>query len=373
MRIARIAGIDIVVAPSWFLSVILIVFLATPVVMQLVPEITSVGAAAVSVILAVLLAVSVLAHELGHCLAARLFRIPVREVRLYLIGGVSELGRSPSSPAEEALVAGAGPAVSILLTGICWLLTDLAAWRSVGWLILLELAVANGVVAAFNLLPALPLDGGRVARAAIWRLTRRRRLGTIVGVVGGLIVAAALIVWAAMLLRLGTRPGLLQAAIVVVMAAFVAAGAWAERPPPADRQWPPGMTLSTIARHVVEMGTDQPIAAAVALPPDFVAVVMGPHGRTLGVVNVAPQVPNAGPPFAGGGPDPWAASSASSASVTPLVPEMIVLAGDEPEGVVERVFAMRLPFIVLMGDDGRATGVVMHADIARACAAGRRG
>jgi Zn-dependent protease len=362
VRLARIAGIDIVVAPSWFLSVVLIVALATPVVLQLIPRITSLGAAVVSVALAVLLALSVLAHELGHCLVARVFGIGVREVRLYLVGGVSELERSPASATEEALIAGAGPAVSALLAVGCWLLMGVTEVRTIGWLILIELAVANAIVAVFNILPALPLDGGRVTRALIWKVSRRRRAGTIVGVAGGFLVAAALIVWAGLFLRSGTRPGLLQAAIVLVMAAFVAAGAWAERPSTAARGWPSGMPLSAVARRVVPMAVTEPLAAALALPADIVVVVTASDGRAVGVVDrsrvAAPAVP---------GPD-----TASWAAVTPLEPGMIVSPREDPRDVIERVAEMQLPFIALLGEDGTVRGVVTRADIDRASAGPHR-
>ncbi len=362
VRLARIAGIDIVVAPSWFLSVALIVALATPVVLQLIPRISSFGAAVVSVVLAVLLALSVLAHELGHCLVARVFGIEVREVRLYLVGGVSELERSPASATEEALIAAAGPAVSALLAVGCWLLMGVTEVRTIGWLILIELAVANAIVAVFNILPALPLDGGRVTRALIWKISRRRRVGTIVGVAGGFLVAAALIVWAGLFLRTGTRPGLLQAAIVLVMAAFVAAGAWAERPSGAARGWPPGMPLSAVARRVVPMAMTEPLAAALALPADIVVVVTAPDGRAVGVVDRSRVAAPAAP-----GPD-----TASWAAVTPLEPGMIVSPREDPRDVIERVAELRLPFIVLLGEDGTVRGVVTRADIDRANEAGLR-
>jgi Zn-dependent protease len=225
-----VAGIDIVVSPSWLISAAVIVLIASPVIGRVVPGMTTVTAMSVSVLLAVLLGVSVLAHELGHCLVARSMGVRVHEVRLYLVGGVSELDRPPASPKEEALIAGAGPAVSALIALLCWLLVGSVAGRSVGWLLLIELALANGIVAIFNTLPALPLDGGRVLRAGVWKLVGRRRTATRVGAAGGLVVALALLVWAALALATGTRTGLLEAAIVAVMGFFVAAGAVAEWP-----------------------------------------------------------------------------------------------------------------------------------------------
>lgn len=368
VRIGRIGGsdhrgFDIVVSPSWFLSVALIVVLATPVVRQLLPGIGASEAGGISLILAVLLALSVLLHELGHCLAARIYGIRVREVRLYLVGGVSELDRSPATAGEEALIAGAGPAVSAMLAAACWLLMDLAPARSVGWLILIEMAIANAVVAVFNILPALPLDGGRVARAVIWKLVGRRRLGTIVGVAGGFLVSAALVVWAAAFATFRERPAYLQAAILVVMAGFVAAGAWSERPARRVHHLPPGVTLSALARRAVHVGSGLPLSTALALPSDAAIVVTAADGHTIRVLDRRRAARRSGI-------DP---ATTSWAAATPLEPEMIVLPGDEPSAVVERIFDLRLPFVALMRADGTVDGVVTRTDIERSGVAGSAG
>ncbi len=228
--LGRVGGIPIILAPSWLVAVVIIVVLATPVVRQAIPGTGTIDGILVSAALAVLLGVSVLAHELGHCLAARSFGVPVSAVRLYLIGGVSELGRAPVSPKEEALIAGAGPAVSALLAVICGLLVGSTDARTVGWLLLLQLALANGVIAIFNILPALPLDGGRVLRAGVWKIAGGRRIGTMAAVIGGYLVAAALLVWAVVELSHGDRASVLMAGIAAVTAAFVAGGALAEWP-----------------------------------------------------------------------------------------------------------------------------------------------
>ena len=113
-------------------------------------------------------------------------------VRLYLLGGVSELARAPRSPREEAIIAAAGPAVSAVLAGRV-LAGRAAATRPApsSWLLLMLLALSNLVVAVFNLLPALPLDGGRVLRAGVWRASGNRGAGTTAAVVGGYVIAVA--------------------------------------------------------------------------------------------------------------------------------------------------------------------------------------
>lgn len=234
--LGRISGIPFSVAPSWLVAATVIVVLMMPVVPRLVPGADRTTSIAAGIVLAIALGLSVLIHELGHCWVARLFHLPIRRVRLYVIGGASELGRLPATPGEEAGIAGAGPLVSGLLGVAAWLALPLTTPGTVTWLVVLELALTNGIIAAFNILPALPLDGGRVLRAVVWRLTGRRHLGSMAGVVGGFLVATALLAAAAVFWqRGGTNPGL-QTGIFAVMGLFVAVGASAEWPTTAERR-----------------------------------------------------------------------------------------------------------------------------------------
>jgi Zn-dependent protease len=342
-------------------SAVLIVVLATPVVAQVVPGTPTPAAVGVAALLAILLGVSVLAHELGHCLAARSLGLPVLEVRLYLVGGVSELGRSPNSPKEEALVSGAGPGVSALLALICGLLVGSTTRGSIGWLLLLELALANGIVAVFNILPALPLDGGRVLRAALWRLFRLRRAATISAVVGGYLVAAALLVWAVVEAFGGTKVDLLQAGIAAVMGVFVAAGALAEWPSARTRHWPEGVTVASLARPVLQLPGETPVAMALGVAGDRAVVLTGADGIAVGVLD--------GPAaFALAQRSP---SAPSSTAAQPVDPGMVVLADDEPDELIERLSQVTSAYFLLVDTDGRPCGVLLRSDINRTLAGAR--
>lgn len=128
---------------------------------------------------AILLFVSVLLHELGHAVLAMAFHIPVRRIRLMIFGGVAELGDESPNAAGEFLVAIAGPVVSALLglgLGALWLLMSQftlapAAVQGPASALAGYLARINLLLAAFNLIPGFPLDGGRVLRAAVWFMT----------------------------------------------------------------------------------------------------------------------------------------------------------------------------------------------------------
>lgn len=237
--LGTIAGTRLVVTPSWFVAAVITTVLTAPLVRSLTGLESTAGAGVIAAAMVVLLGVSVLAHELGHCIAANAYGIRVPEVRLYFVGGASELEREPRSPGAEAVIAAAGPWASAVLTCASWALVTATDRGSIAWLFAAEMAWANGIIAVFNMLPALPLDGGRVLSAGLWRLTGRPRPGAIAGVIGGLLLAAVLLVWAALEL---SRGGVLAAVVIATMALFVATGAWSE--------WPSSRSASAEAETV---------------------------------------------------------------------------------------------------------------------------
>jgi Zn-dependent protease len=172
-RIARIFGIDVAIHPSWIFIFLLVTWsLATnwfPSGVYLWSPATTWTVAVVS---ALLLFVSVLIHELAHSLIAKAQGIPVRSITLFLLGGVSTIESEASSPGREAVMAGAGPASSLLIGLVCWLLGTAIDSPSVAHAVLTYLGVVNLLLGVFNLLPGFPLDGGRVLRSAIWAITR---------------------------------------------------------------------------------------------------------------------------------------------------------------------------------------------------------
>jgi Zn-dependent protease/CBS domain-containing protein len=123
----------------------------------------------------------ILLHELGHSVVARARGMPIRGITLFLFGGVAELTEEPPSAATEFLVAVAGPAVSVVLAAVCWALAALgyrAGWPPPVVVVLGYLAAINGTVLLFNLIPAFPLDGGRVLRSVLWGVTGNLRRAT---------------------------------------------------------------------------------------------------------------------------------------------------------------------------------------------------
>ena len=131
----------------------------------------------------------VLAHELGHALVARKFNVPILGIDLHFFGGAAKLAHLPTSPREEILIAAAGPAVSFALALLSFGLFMISDVWVLRWL-----ATINFMLGAFNLLPALPMDGGRIFRAALSRrMGRVRATALAVKVAKGAAVAMGLV------------------------------------------------------------------------------------------------------------------------------------------------------------------------------------
>ncbi|MBI4260949.1 MAG: site-2 protease family protein [Actinobacteria bacterium] len=137
---------------------------------------------------------SLLAHELAHAVVARRRGVAVRGITLFMFGGVAEIGGEARTPADEFAIALVGPATSLFLGGVFAVASFLAGLARLDPVegVVTVAAVANVVVALFNLVPGLPLDGGRLLRAGVWRVTGSRRRATRVASAGGAAVSAAL-------------------------------------------------------------------------------------------------------------------------------------------------------------------------------------
>ena len=166
VRLGRVVGVPVLIGPSWFLMAALITLTISE---TLTESIGAAEAAVVGVSFAVLLGVSVLLHELGHCFAARGLGLGVRSITIGIMGGATQVDEA-KDPGREYAVAIAGPMVSLLLAGTGIGLLPLFDGDSLARRLVENLAITNGLIAAFNLLPGLPLDGGRVLRAILWRL-----------------------------------------------------------------------------------------------------------------------------------------------------------------------------------------------------------
>jgi Zn-dependent protease len=185
IQLARVFGIRIGVDYSWFIALFLIVLWRTQDFETYVP---GSNAFVLAVIAALLFFLSLLLHELGHAVVAIRNGIPIEGIDLWLFGGVAKLGRDTDSPGVEFRVAAAGPLVTLVIAAVCFgvgAATEGGASEMMDSIfgnqiqtattaVLGHLALVNVSLLVFNLIPAFPLDGGRIARAIAWKLTGDR-------------------------------------------------------------------------------------------------------------------------------------------------------------------------------------------------------
>jgi Zn-dependent protease/CBS domain-containing protein len=198
VHLGRIAGISI--GANWsaiFVGALLGYLLATTVLPGGAPGQSTVLYALVAIAVAVLFLVGLLAHELAHCLVARHYRIGVKRITLWLLGGVSELDGDTPTPRAELLVAAAGPLASLAIGAVAGggaVLLDLAGASRLLVAGLAWLAWVNAILCVFNLLPGAPLDGGRVLRAGLWKLSGDRYSAQVMADRAGVGLGAVLVV-----------------------------------------------------------------------------------------------------------------------------------------------------------------------------------
>jgi Zn-dependent protease len=362
LPLGRVAGVPVTVTPAWFLSAAAITVVGAPVVAGLVPSSAGVVSYLFAGLLAVLLGVSVLAHELGHCVVARSQGVGVVRVELFLLGGVSEISRQPRTASEEAAVAAAGPLVSAGLTGVFALMDLVVDGRGLPELLVMELAISNAIIAVFNLLPALPLDGGRVLRAGIWRATGSRKRATSISVGGGYLLAAALLAWSIWRLTSQDRAGLVQGVIGVVMALYIVVGARDERHVDSPL-WPEGVTVESLARPVLELPVETPVEIALRSAAGREIVLIGADGVAVSILD-----PMSARSLAARAPGTPAGQAAF-----PVRPETVVLFSDGPAELSEQLRTVASPQFLVIGEDGMPFGVLRREDVPRGVAAPDRG
>ena len=240
------------------------------------------GVIALGLVLVIAIFATIVIHELGHALVARHFGYRTRDILLLPIGGIASLERMPEKPSQELAVALVGPAINLAIAGLLWVGITLAHGTtrineitSVGGALATQLMWINVALAAFNLLPAFPMDGGRALRALLaMRLGRAR--ATDVAATCGKLFAIAFGVW-----------GLLYNPFLVLIAFVVWMGASQERALVHLKSALDGVPVSAaMLRRVDTVAPEQPLeeAAALLLAGGHDQLPVVDHGRPIGVL-----------------------------------------------------------------------------------------
>lgn len=195
VRVGHVLGIGLSLHASWFLVFALVVWVTMAGFAEIYPELSAPVRLAMGLVTGVGFFACLTVHELAHAITARRSGIRVRGITLFLFGGIAEIEGEVPTPAREFAVALVGPASSLALGAAFGLGTQWA--NAAGWPvaegILGTLAVVNLGVVVFNLVPGLPLDGGRLLRAGLWRITGSYVRATRVAAAGGALLAVLLV------------------------------------------------------------------------------------------------------------------------------------------------------------------------------------
>ncbi len=357
MRIGQVAGVDILVRASWLLIAVLIAVLLGPRIEQQAPGLGGLAYVA-GLVFAVLLYLSVLLHELSHALAARGFGLPVRSVTLHFLGGVTEIEGEPQTPAREFVVSVVGPLTSIAVGLAGLLAAQVTPEDTLVRLMIDGLVWANLVVGLLNLVPGLPLDGGRILRALVWWATKRPHLATAVAGWSGRGVAVLALASPLLLEQVfGLQPRLVDYVLGAVIGLFLWQGATQALVTARIRSRLPALKARTLARRAIAVPADLPLAEGLRRAQGAEAgamVVVTADARPSAVVNEAavtatPQERR-----------PWVACSAVARD---LRPGLLLDADLHGERLLQAMQATPASEYVLLEPSGHVYGVLATADV----------
>lgn len=197
LRIGRILGIPIYIHASWVIIFVLITMSLGAQFTQQHPQWTSVQHWSVGVLTSLLFFGSILFHELSHSVVARIYKIRVDSITLFVFGGVARIANDPTKAIQEFNIAIAGPISSLFLGGVFYALTLFFPYGTMTGALAVWLAGINATLAVFNLLPGFPLDGGRIFRAIVWGITKDFTRATKAAGASGKLVAYGMIIFGA--------------------------------------------------------------------------------------------------------------------------------------------------------------------------------
>ncbi len=356
--IARPFGIPVYVSPYWFLIAGVFVFIyANDLAATWHGDTRFVVAAA----FVILLYLSVLVHELAHSVVARGYGLPVRRILLYPLGGLSEIEQEPQTPGREFLVSAAGPALSLALAAVGYGLMRVFPTGIVGTLVS-QLRWANLVVGVFNLLPGLPLDGGRMLRAAIWKVTGRPGTSTIAAAWAGRAIAVAVFVVPFATGRVTGTGDLVTVVWLAVIAAFMWTGAGQAIKATRFRERLPALQARRLARKAVSVAADTPLAEAIRRADENQAravVVVDHEDKPIAILNEGAVM--ATPPQR----RPWIEAGALART---LEPSMVLPADLSGMALLDAIRRAPATEYLLVEPSGQVYGVLAARDVDHAFA-----
>lgn len=362
-------GVPVYVAPSWFLVAALITWVFGGQLDRVLPGL---GAARylVALFFAIAFYASVLVHELAHTVAALRYKLPVRRIQLQFFGGVSEIEKESETPGREFVLAFVGPLLSLVLAGVFYIPLKFVERGTVPGVLLGGLMISNLIVAVFNLLPGLPLDGGRMLRAVVWKITGRPMSGTVAAAWVGRALAVITLIGLPLLTHtgslgsdtadLGGMDTVIDALLAAVLAAIIWTGAGNSLRMARLREHLPELRARALTRRAVPVEAATPLSEALRRANEAGAralVVVDANGDAKAVVREAAiaSVPEHR--------RPWVAVSGLAQDLTDSMKVPAELAG---EALLDRLKASPATEYLVVEDTGEIYGVLSTADVERA-------
>ncbi|MHB1063141.1 MAG: site-2 protease family protein [Georgenia sp.] len=361
--LGRVSGTPVVLAPSWLLVAAVLALVYFPIVTDIVPGATVGVALATTGAFVVLLFVSVLVHELAHGLTARTVGARPREYVLTFWGGHTTFDHELPTPGSSALVSVAGPLANVALAVLAWLAIQFGGPGVAVGLVLWGAVLSNGFVAAFNLLPGLPLDGGKALEALVWAVTGSRYRGMVVAAWGGRLVVAGLVAVVVLLpLLRGGQPDLTMVVWVAVLGSMLWSGASAALQEAEQHRAAAGLDLRVLTTPTLTLPADGPLTAvdAALAGRGPTAVVLLHDGAPVGLVD--PAAARTVPPEQRG-------TTPLHAVARTLAPAQIVRDPTGLAALAAVAVAQRSGTTVVLVDGAAVVGVVEVTAVARAMAA----
>ena len=359
IRIGSLAGIDVFVTSSWFIIAALISFAVAPRIEQVEPGLGGLKYVA-GLVFAIVLYLSVLMHEASHAIMAQRFGFSVNSITLHFLGGMTEIDGPARRPRQEFWIAVVGPLTSIavgLASVGLWFLLPAGLVR-----VAIEgLAGANLLIGVLNLVPGLPLDGGRVLKAAVWGATGDATKGTIVAGWGGRLTALAVLGWPLIQREVfDVAPTMFDYLLVIVLGLFLWTGATAAMSQARLRSRLPLLVARPLARRTLAVPEDTPLAEAIRRAQEMDAgsiVTVTSSGRPTGIVSEAAVLAT---PLER---QPWVATSTVARTLEEGLTLPATIAGEELILAISRRPADEY---LLVEEDGSIMGVLSTADVDRA-------
>ncbi len=264
-RIGAIRGIPVYLGRSWPVIAIVVVLTFAPNVSTSTGEYGGVFGYAVAVAYAVLLLLSVLAHEAGHALVARRFGFRVDRVVADLWGGHTVYDSSTSRAGTSAVISVSGPLANLALAAIGYAVMQALDPDGVVGLLLFAVTLTNAFVGVFNLLPGLPLDGGYLVHAVVWKVTGDRNRALIVAGWLGRVVTVVFVLWlVGRPLLLGQPPSLVTIVWCGLIGAFLWMGATSAIRAGQSRRVIERVPLARVLRPAMVVGVGDSVASVLA-------------------------------------------------------------------------------------------------------------